>query len=113
MADIPDPNGNPCGHRHPAMILRATDSATDVWLIGISTSFGHPLPGHWIEIPYQDGGHPITGLREPSVLKCNWVVRLHLNAVSRVIGKMPTDILERAVDRVLADIQRKKSGEHR
>src|ERR1700678_2705500 len=109
VADIPDPNGTPCGHRHPAMVLRSSPSATEAWLVGISTGFGAPLPSHWLPLPYDINHHPMTGLVEPCVLKCNWVVRYPVKLIEAKIGTVPTAIFERAVDHVIAEVERRRA----
>ncbi|MCH7725104.1 MAG: type II toxin-antitoxin system PemK/MazF family toxin [Planctomycetes bacterium] len=111
IADIPDPDGNPCDHRHPAMVLRASPNAVNVWLMGISTSLSTPLPSYWLPLPSKTGGHPITGLEESSFLKCNWTVPMPINQIGRVIGHVPTDTFEKAVEWAIKLVNRKKRSE--
>jgi hypothetical protein len=112
VADIADPEGNPCGHRHPAMVLRSSPSAAELWLVGISTSFGTPLPNLWLPLPHDKNRHPITGLIEPCVLKCNWVVRFPVTLIAGKIGIVPTEIFERAVELIIAEVERKRANPH-
>lgn len=108
IADIPDPQGRPCQHRHPAMILMAQDGYEDVYVIGISTSFSPPVPAHWIALPFSEEGHPDTGLREPCVLKCDWVVPFRASQLSGPIGKVSQEVYDRATNIILARIEQRK-----
>lgn len=97
IADIPDPDGNPIEHKHPAMIIRA--DSQNAYFLGISTKFEKPCPRHWIELPHDPNGHPVTGLKRPSVLKCNWDTQmLPTSRIVKKIGIVPTDEFELATD---------------
>src|SRR4051812_5878649 len=82
IADIPDPDGNPIDHRHPAMVFRANSQIA--YLVAISTSFTEPPPRHWIKLPHAPKGHPVTGLRDPCVLKCDWIIKLPLSGLCKI-----------------------------
>ena len=107
-ADIPDPEGNPCAEPHRTMVLR-TDGVT-AWLVGISTRFSEPPPRHWLLLPFAPGGDKVTGLTQPCVLKCNWVKSKPVQQLSGVIGVVPPEIFDKAVDLVLAEVERKKAA---
>jgi len=104
IANIPDPNGDPIDHCHPAMVLRA--NAQIAYLVAISTKFSRPTPKHWLELPLNAN----TNLREPCVLKCHWVTTPIDVARCNKIGEVPTDILDLATDWVLALVEQKKAA---
>lgn len=107
-ADIHDPDGKPCAEPHRTMVLR-TDGV-NAWLVGISTKFTEPPPRHWIRLPFAPGGGSITGLVSPCVLKCNWVKLKPVCQLSAAIGTIPPEIYDKAVDLVLAEVERKKAA---
>lgn len=104
IADIPDPDGNPIDHRHPAMVLRA--DASQAYLVGISTKFSTPLPKYWLLLPLD----ATTNLREPCVLKCEWVTKPMSVASLHKIGEVPTKLLSKATDLILDAINQKKAA---
>lgn len=113
IADIPDPDGSPAKHRHPAMVLMADASATDVYVVAISTSFGASIPSNWIPMPHATNGHAVTGLKEPCVLKCDWVVRFEVSRLGPVIGSVPPAIVEQSTNIILREVARKKEANQR
>ena len=106
LAHILDPQGNPCDEPHPALVLRLDD--TRAYLVGITTSFEDPPPGRWIRMLHAPGGHPVTGLDRPCVLKCDWVVRFPTAAIIRKKGVLPDDHLKRATDWIVTLVEEKK-----
>ncbi len=110
LAEIPDDAGRPCDHPHPCMVLRSSDCDPYIYLVAISTRFDDPPPKHWLPMLYAPGGHPITGLNQPCVLKCNWVVKFLATAVQRRIGIVPAPTYEAAVDIVLNEYRRTKAS---
>jgi hypothetical protein len=109
LADIPDPDGKPCGHAHPAMVLRGPGDDGGLWLIAISTSFDKPNRNEfWIECDWAPGGHPVTGLTQPCVLKCDWVVALNRSQLKDFLGEIPVDIALRASDLALRAFERRQ-----
>lgn len=108
LADIPDPHGQPCDHPHTCMVLRSSDCDPNIYLVAISTKFTDPLPSDWLPMLHAPGGHPITGLKYPCVLKCNWIVKFLATAVKRRIGAVPPPVLDEAIDVIEKAIRRKK-----
>jgi hypothetical protein len=106
LADILDPQGQPCDDPHPAMVLRIDQ--TVCYLVGITTSYQDPPPGHWIRMLQFPGGHPQTGLYRPCVLKCDWVVKFDPRAVIRKMGEMPDDHFEQATQCISMLVEQKK-----
>jgi mRNA-degrading endonuclease toxin of MazEF toxin-antitoxin module len=110
MVHVPDPDGNPCAGEHPAMVLMTSATSLDAWVVAISTSIDRPLPANCIELPWQVGGHPVTGLWRQCVLKCHWYTRVPKNQIRTCIGKVPTALLETAVDKVSAEHRKRESA---
>lgn len=110
LADLPDPSGAPCGHPHPAMILRGPSENGIVYLVAISTSFERPLGRLMIELPWAEGGHPDTGLSQPCVLKCFWVVRFDEKNILRRLGRLPSEIVSLAIDYVITHVEETRSA---
>jgi len=52
IANILDPDGNPCSHSRPVMVLRASLEAANAWVVGISTKFSDPPQLHWLLLPF-------------------------------------------------------------
>jgi len=107
LANIPDPDGRPCGHPHPAMVLRGPDDAGNLYLIGISTQFESPPGRLMVECPWSPGGHPETGLDRPCVLKCWWVVPFHRSQVLQYLGRMPSNVSQRALEYAITAVEEK------
>ena len=108
IADIADPDGNPCDHEHTAMVLRPPDDAGNLYLLAISTKFTRPLSRFMIEVPFAEGGHPVTGLSRPCVLKCGWVVRFHAKNIRCRIGRIPAKYAELAVEYAISAVEEKR-----
>jgi hypothetical protein len=98
--DIPDPEGNPCDEQHRAMVLRANDSSA--WIVGISSKFDNDhRPWYWLLLPNSPGGHEVTRLTIPCVLKCNWYCQKPVQQLKQTNGVVPPEIFEKAVNAVL------------
>jgi len=106
LADILDPLGQPCDSPHPALVFRI--DAEKAYLVGITTSYDDPPPGHWIRMLVAPGGHPETGLDRPCVLKCDWVVCFKVTAIIRKKGVLPDDQLKQAIDQIATLVLAKK-----
>jgi hypothetical protein len=98
LADLAQPDGSPCGHPHPAMVLRGPGADGKLWLLAISTKFETPLNKWWLECPWEKNGHPETGLWLPCVVKCDWYVQFDRNEILRQLGRIPMDLASRAAD---------------
>ncbi len=106
LADILDPDGKPCAGPHRALVLRI--DAERAYLVGITSSFDDPPPGRWIRMKHSPGGHRITGLDRPCVLKCDWVVRFKVSAIIRKMGELEDDEFDRATDWIVSLVEEKK-----
>jgi hypothetical protein len=92
------------------MVLRAPDAEGTLWLLGISTKFTMPIGRLMIELPWQLGGHPTTGLSQPCVLKAWWAIEWKVSRIIRRLGVLPPEIVERAIDFAVTAVQEKKAG---
>lgn len=94
---------NPKGR--PVVILTSTDEIdTNTVLTGcaVTSYFGTPLPSHAVSLPWYSRGHPVTGLRKPSIAHCNWLVTFGISDVENKKGRVPT--------KTIYDIMRIVSG---
>jgi len=109
IADIPDPEGKPCDHEHTAMVLRPPDEKGNLYLLAISSKFARPIGRLMIEVPWATGGHPVTGLSRPSVLKCGWVVPFHVDKIECRKGNIPSQYADLAVEYAITAIEEKRA----
>jgi mRNA-degrading endonuclease toxin of MazEF toxin-antitoxin module len=102
-----DPRGqNP--KLRPAVVLTADhEIAADgqIVLAAISTQFDPAkLPKFLVPVPSDPQGHPQTGLRRKSVVKCNWLKAVRCDEVT-AIGRLPHEYLQ-SVLRQIAKLPR-------
>lgn len=91
MVRIPDENRNPLDDPHPAMILYGPFNGLAI-VIGITGTFDRPIPRLCIEMPWKDGGHPVTGLFKECIMVCSWIVQIDVSNVMFKMGTTPTGI---------------------
>lgn len=101
-AEVRDPaGGNP--KRRPVVIVTANaEIVRDAPLVAaaITTRLDESLPPHHVELPWQHGGHPKTGLRQRCVAVCNWLVEISPGDVVDIAGVVPTKTLLRIVEQI-------------
>jgi mRNA-degrading endonuclease toxin of MazEF toxin-antitoxin module len=88
---ITDPRGQNKKPR-PAVILTDTEelSVADKFVVAaITRKFSEPLPSDWILLPWSSDGRAKSGLREPSVVKCNWLRAVAREDIISVWGYLP------------------------
>ena len=108
LVDLPDPDGLPCNSLHPAMVFRGPDPTGTIYVVAITSSFD-PVEKHLvIPMPWADGGHPLTGLWKPCVMKCWWVVRLKADSVTQRLGVVPAEIAEMAFEYISTAVEEKR-----
>ena len=87
---VPDPRGkNP--KSRPVVILTETAELADndeFVVACISTQFSEPLPQHCIPAPWSPDGHAKSGLRQPSVVKCRWLLKVKREDVEETLGHL-------------------------
>jgi len=54
-----------------------------------STAITEPIPEFHILLPWHRCGHPKTGLRKRSVVKCDWQKVISLNEIESIVGRAP------------------------
>jgi hypothetical protein len=90
---IDDPNGSPILDEHgnpkphPTVVLTPTEDIVlelPITIAAISTRFDpeNLLPGEFL-IPSRPGGHPVTGLDQPCVVKAYWLKSLDKTKITR------------------------------
>jgi hypothetical protein len=92
-ATVDDPNGHPIldsngdPKPHPVVVLSRTDeilAGMPITVAVISTRFDATnLQSGEFLIPSSPGGHPVTGLDQPSVVKSYWLAELDEKKVTR------------------------------
>jgi len=95
LVAVTDPRGkNP--KPRPAVILTHTEElsrAEEFVVAAISTTFSEPLPPDYVELPWAEDGRAMTGLRQPSVVKCRWLKRVRRDEILRVAGHIPPRLM--------------------
>ncbi len=97
-----DPRGRNLKSR-PLLVINDAAEGQPVACLGISTQFDSPLPPTQVSVPYSPRRGCGTGLREPSVVVCTWLVEVAPANVVRRIGALPARHLEQVV-RVVQDL---------
>jgi hypothetical protein len=102
---ILDDLGNP--KSRPTMVITPTEDirrGEPISLAAISTSFDakRPLPTCWFTVPSEPrpGGHLMTGLDQPSVVKASWLKRLDPARIdsSHPIKRAPTQVAKQVIN---------------
>lgn len=93
MVRIPDEDGNPLDDPHPAMIFYGPQNGVAI-VIGITGTFDRPIPRLCIEMPWAEGGHPITGLYKDCIMVCSWVHSIDISIVLQKMGTTPPRIAD-------------------
>jgi mRNA-degrading endonuclease toxin of MazEF toxin-antitoxin module len=85
-------NRNP-KHR-PLVIVTPTDEIAegDPFLaVAITGTLPDPLTDEYVILPYHPNGQSKTGLKKKCAAKCDWVVALSHDDITRYIGVVPAD----------------------
>lgn len=61
----------------------------EVWVVAISTQLDDAPADAQVELPWQRGGHPRTGLKERSAAVCTWMEKVSVTAIQAVAGVVP------------------------
>ena len=80
---ILDSQGQP--KARPAVVLSSDDdisSGRDIDVAAVSTKYDPSnCPSHWHPLDCSIGGHPLTGLDQPCVVKSDWTERIDPNDI--------------------------------
>jgi hypothetical protein len=92
---VRDPNGkNP--KERPAVIVTATAELRDdePFVAAVITSkLSNPLPADYVELPWQRGGHPRTGLKKRCAAACSWLIVIRASDIKEYAGIVPASKL--------------------
>src|SRR5438876_501836 len=89
---VPVPDGHGHEKPHPAVVLSPMDqinAESKLRVVCISTQIENPCPSYHVRLPWKRPHHPRTGLNNPNVAKCNWLVRVDQAKVIKVMGFAP------------------------
>jgi mRNA-degrading endonuclease toxin of MazEF toxin-antitoxin module len=93
VAKIADPQGrNP--KSRPVVVVTPPASvapAETLGVVAISTQVGMAPRAVCVELPWQNGGHPRTGLDKRCEAVCTWLATVTVADVEREIGSAPAD----------------------
>lgn len=56
-------------------------------------TFSRPLLANRVELPWQNGKHPVTGLYKPCVAVCDWLQEIDQAAIVSIGGVVPSVVL--------------------
>jgi mRNA-degrading endonuclease toxin of MazEF toxin-antitoxin module len=86
----------------PAVIVTPDEEIqpdSDVWVVAISTQLDEAPADAQVELPWERGGHPRTGLKERCAAVCTWLAKVAVTDIQGtagvVTGRQLLDILTR------------------
>ena len=112
-AEVPDSRGvNP--KIRPLVVITATkdiNAVSPVAAVAISTRISSPQPPTEITLPWHPNKHPTTGLYEPCVAVCSWIVSVHQSNIKTILGPISRQLAESIIRsvRVALDASKAKS----
>jgi mRNA-degrading endonuclease toxin of MazEF toxin-antitoxin module len=77
----------------PAVVVTPTNEIVpgeNVVVVAATSTFNYPLPQNCVELPWQNRGHPVTGLNKRCVVVCDWLVEVDQSAIVGVSGIAPS-----------------------
>jgi mRNA-degrading endonuclease toxin of MazEF toxin-antitoxin module len=87
MARVPDPSGGSIDHDHPVIVASTKlDGHGRLRVVVISHKVTTPHPLGHIPMPWKV---PTTGLWQPCVAKCDWIVPVNPEILTTKIGITP------------------------
>ena len=99
---IPDAQGRNPKNRRTVLVTSTEEiaSASLVVVAAITGTFDRPLSEKQIELPWTNLGHPVTGLTKPSVVVCDWLVKVPICDVRATGHRCPKSILEQILNQI-------------
>jgi mRNA-degrading endonuclease toxin of MazEF toxin-antitoxin module len=91
-----DPQGRNLKKR-PAVIVTPTSEIEEdkpIVCVAITTDIPHVQSEDFVLLPYQNGGHPRTGLSKRCAAMCSWLVVIREDEIIGYLGKAPKPQLE-------------------
>jgi hypothetical protein len=107
-AEVADPRGQ-APKKRPLVILTHSDEILldgEIVAAAITTTYAHPVPANYVELPWMSPRHPVTGLGRRSAVVCNWLVKLRPGDVVEIKGRLPRRPLLEVIEKVRALNQR-------
>jgi mRNA-degrading endonuclease toxin of MazEF toxin-antitoxin module len=97
---IADPQGRNPKSRPAVVVVPPADASptAQVRVIGVSTQIGMAPPAVCVELPWQRGGHPRTGLSARCEAVCTWLATITVADVDRELGTVPADRMLRILN---------------
>ncbi len=68
--------------------------------VAVTTSVQSFDPERCVELPWHRNGHPRTKLRSKCIARCDWVVRIHVDEITRLGGTVPDRALNAIFERL-------------
>jgi len=110
--ELTDPQGrNP--KTRPAVIVTATgDIKPDgtVVVVAVSSQVDASPPDVQVELPWANGGHPRTRLKERCAAVCTWLAEVPVSAIQRYGGTVPAAQMLRIIA-LLESLEEPDEGE--
>jgi mRNA-degrading endonuclease toxin of MazEF toxin-antitoxin module len=101
-ATICDPNGkNP--KERPAVIVTATAELRadgPIVVVAITSRLKDPLSPDHVELPWQRGGHPRTGLKKRCAALCAWLIVIRPSDITEYAGVVPESKMRAILERI-------------
>lgn len=94
-ATVPDQSGQNQKCR-PLVILtpdEKIDPAGKIVVAAATTIFDKPLPENKVPLPWQHDGHPVTKLRKPCVVVCDWLEVISESEIEGYGGIVPKRLM--------------------
>ncbi|MEX2288310.1 MAG: type II toxin-antitoxin system PemK/MazF family toxin [Planctomycetaceae bacterium] len=63
-------------------------------------TFSKPLPENHVPLPWQRGGHPVTGLYKECIAVCDWLVEIKPDAIVSIGGVCPPHVLRKILSKL-------------
>jgi len=76
----------------PAVVITPTNEILPdgpLHVVAAVGTFSKPLPSNRVPLPWQRGGHPITGLYKECVAVCDWLLEIEQSDVDGIGGICP------------------------
>jgi mRNA interferase MazF len=107
--EVTDPRGANPKCRPVVLLTRDSEIMPGAILQGAAvTTFIDPaLADISVKLPWERNGHPKTGLNQPNVAVCDWIVTFTADKIEETAGVVPGKYLIQ-IDRILARIDSEK-----
>ncbi len=97
-ASVPDPRGKNTKVR--PLVVVASPEPDCFTAVAITTSVESFDDQCCVRLPWHRDGHPRTKLRSECIARCDWVVTLKVDKISRSGGMLPQHVLNAILSRL-------------